>query len=62
MSSSDLRETREIIAAANERVHRLERLMGQVARRFLWILRIFVGGAALGAAKLNDWKDLFHVF
>ena len=60
MPSNDVGETRRAIEAAHDRAVRIEAAMGRLIRRFLWLLRIFLGGAFLGAARLHDWKDLFY--
>lgn len=62
MPSDDYRATRETIEAAAERIGRIERVMGRLILRMLWLMRVFLGGVALSLLKFCGLKDGFHGF
>lgn len=52
-------EARGAIMDAEARIERIESVMRRLAGRLLFILRVFLGGAAVALVKLLGAKDFF---
>jgi hypothetical protein len=58
----DFEATRESLHAASDRVDRIERALGHILWRFLWLTRIFLGGALVAMTKFCGVRESFHGF
>jgi hypothetical protein len=58
----DYEATRESIMATANRIDRIELSLGRLLRRFLWLGRIFLGGALVSMAKLCSVRDSINGF
>jgi hypothetical protein len=57
-----LDETRESLAATTTRLDRIERAFGRILWRFLWAMRLFLGGALVAMTKFCGVRDSLNGF
>jgi hypothetical protein len=62
VDSDQFEETRARIAATQARIDRIDRALSALLHRFLWLLRVFIGGALVSLVKLLGFKDGFPGF